>query len=230
MKLDTSEGKERELKAEIKLYYDIEIPSHTPAPLLIALHGYGESKRRMMREAKQIAPAGFAIAALQGLHQHFREPRSMNEPPRVGFAWLTSYKPEDSIALHQRALIDLIASLARERIADEGRIFLLGFSQACALNYRFAFTCARFLRGVVGMCGGMLSDWATNENYKRTDAAIFHLAAARDEFYPTAKTENYSRLLRQRASDVEFKIYDAAHEIAPAMREDVRAWLAARAK
>jgi hypothetical protein len=35
--------------------------------------------------------------------------------------------------------------------------------------------------------------------------------------------------LRARATDVEVRSYDAGHEFAPAMRADVRAWLAARA-
>ncbi len=47
---------ERELRAEIKLYYDLHLPDERPAPLLVALHGYGASKGRMMREARQIAP------------------------------------------------------------------------------------------------------------------------------------------------------------------------------
>lgn len=221
---------ERTLSAEIKLYYDLEIPQGTPAPLIIALHGYGESKRRMMREAKLFAPEHFAIVALQGFHQHFRETRATNEPPRVGFAWLTSYKSEDSIAVHQRALIDLTDALTKEGIADRERIFLLGFSQSCALNYRFAFTHIGFLRGVIGICGGLPGDWATNEVYKRTDASVFHLAAARDEFYPTSRTETYAASLRERAADVEFKLYDAAHEITQAMREHIRAWLDLKAR
>ena len=57
---------DRTLSAEIKLYYDVHTPAVIPAPLLIALHGYGASKRQMMREARQIAPPSFAIAALQG--------------------------------------------------------------------------------------------------------------------------------------------------------------------
>ena len=40
---------------------------------------------------------------------------------------------------------------------------------------------------------------------------------------------DYAARLRARAADVETRGYDAGHEIAPAMRLDVRAWLAARA-
>ena len=55
-------AEERVLAAEVKLYYDVHKPSALPAPLLIALHGYGANKRQMMREALALAPEGFAIA------------------------------------------------------------------------------------------------------------------------------------------------------------------------
>jgi predicted esterase len=58
---------------------------------------------------------------------------------------------------------------------------------------------------------------------------VLHLAGARDEFYPPARVEDYAARLSERAQDVEFRSYDdAAHELTPAMREDVRAWLEAR--
>jgi predicted esterase len=48
---------DRSLPAEIKLYYDLQPSQNSPAPLLIALHGYGANKRQMMREAQQMAPS-----------------------------------------------------------------------------------------------------------------------------------------------------------------------------
>src|SRR5260370_38564246 len=104
---------ERALNAEIKLYYDLQLARPAPAPLLIALHGYGASKRQMMREAQAIAPEGFALATLQGPHQHLKEPKEEGGPLRFGFGWLTNFHPEDSVAVHHRALLDMIESLIR---------------------------------------------------------------------------------------------------------------------
>ena len=61
-----------------------------------------------------------------------------------------------------------------------------------------------------------------------TRAAVFHLAGTRDEYYGPARVENYAQQLRQRAEDVEFRSYDAGHEISPAMRDDIREWLASK--
>ena len=216
---------ERTLTAQITLGYDVIPGDARPAPLLIALHGYGASKWHALREAKMIAPDGFALAALQGPHQHLREPKERGGPLRYGFGWLTNFHPEESVGIHHNALLEMIDELSAEGIADPKRIFLLGFSQSCALNYRFAFTHPTVLRGVIGICGGLPGDWDTNGGYKETDASVFHLAGEHDEYYGPERVANYAAQLRQRARHVEFRSYDAGHEISAEMRSGIREWL-----
>jgi predicted esterase len=227
---NTTTDDERSLTAEIKLHYDLHQPAAVPAPLLVALHGYGANKRQMMREAKQLAPPSFAIASLQGFHQHLKEPKEPGGPLRFGFGWLTNFKSEESVAVHHQAILDLIKTLVDEGVAHSQRIFLLGFSQTCALNYRFAFTHTNVLRGVIGICGGLPGDWETSEVYKPTGAAIFHLAGTRDEFYTPERVADYEQRLRLRARHVSFKSYHAEHEMVPGMRDDIRTWLDEYAK
>jgi predicted esterase len=105
----------------------------------------------------------------------------------------------------------------------------MGFSQSCALNYRFAFTHRERLRGVVGICGGLPGDWETSAAYGETRASVLHLSGTRDDVYPPERVADYAERLRQRSPDVEVRAYDAGHEFVPEMRADVRAWLAARA-
>jgi len=217
---------DRTLEARINLYYDLRPGTTAPAPLLIALHGYGANKRQMMREAQLMAPENFAVASLQGFHQHIKEPREKGGPLRFGFGWLTNFRSEESVAIHHRALLDLITVLSDEGIADPARVFLLGFSQSCALNYRFAFTHPEQLRGVVGICGGIPSDWETSETYLQANIDVLHLAGTRDEFYPPERVRDYERQLKTRGRSVVFKSYDAAHEFVPEMRPDVVQWLA----
>jgi predicted esterase len=172
-----------------------------------------------------LVPEGFAIASLQGPHQHLRDPKTPGGPLRFGFGWLTSFRPEQSVTVHHQALLDMIESLTSEGIADRSRIFLLGFSQSCALNYRFAFTYPDVLRGVIGICGGLPGDWETSDAYQQTSAAVFHLAGTLDEYYPPARVADYERQLRRRAGNVTFRSHAAGHQIAPPMRDDIREWL-----
>ena len=216
---------DRKLVARINLYYDLRPGTTSPAPLLIALHGYGANKRQMMREAQLMAPKNFAIASLQGFHQHIKDPFEKGGPLRFGFGWLTNFRSEESVEIHHQAVIDLIRILIDEGVADGTRVFLMGFSQSCALNYRFAFTHPQYLRGVIGICGGIPGDWETSALYKAAQVDVFHLAGTRDEFYPPERVKDYERQLRTRARSVLFKAYDATHDFVPEMRPDVAQWL-----
>jgi len=215
------------MTAEIKLYYDLYEPENLtkPAPLLITVHGYGAHKRYMMREARQIAPENFVIVSLQAPHPHFRR---TDKGYRIGFGWLTDDKPEDSVALHQKFILDVIEKLKSEEIIDEKRIYLYGFSQACALNFRFAFTHPDILRGVLGVSGGIPGDLETNEVYKPTNADVFYLYNNNDEFYPLEKFEGFATKLKEFLSNYESKCYEAKHEITEEMRDDMKKWLAER--
>lgn len=229
----TTDTQERTLVAEAKLYYDLHVPQATatgPRPLLVALHGYGSNKGWMMREARLCVPEGFAVVALQGFHQHMKEPREAGGPLRYGFGWLTNFHAEDSVRMHHSALLEITAKLVDEGIADQARVFLLGFSQSCALNYRFAFTHTKHLRGTVGICGGIPGDWETSDAYAPTDASVLHLHGEHDEFYPPARVADYAAHLSLRARDVQAKSYDGGHEFVPAMRADIKSWLAERAR
>lgn len=216
---------ESTLGAQIKLYYDLHLPAIQPAPLLIALHGYGANKRQMMTEALAMAPPEFTVASLQGVHQHLKEPKEPGGPLRFGFGWLTNFHPEEAIALHHHAVVSVINTCVAKALARPENIFLLGFSQSCALNYRFAFTYPDRLRGVIGICGGLPGDWETSEIYKSTAAAVFHLAGSQDQFYPPERVGDYKDRLQTRADVVDFRSYNAGHEIVLGMREDVLAWL-----
>jgi predicted esterase len=215
------------MKAEIDLYYDVFIPENVSksAPLLITIHGYGMNKRYMMREARQIAPDGFVIASLQGPHQHFQR---TGDTYKIGFAWLTDYKTDEYIRLHQKFILDVVDKLTQDGVIDPTQIYLFGFSQSSALNFRFALTHPDFLKGVVAVCGAVPSDLDSNPAYKTFDAKTFYLYSTDDEFYPIEKFREFDAKLSNRLPNYRSKQCEAKHEITDEMREDIREFLAAR--
>jgi len=212
------------LPAEINLYYDLFVPAEAPknCPLMIAVHGYGAHKRYMMREAKLIAPGNFVIASVQAPHQHFRK---TDDGYRTGFGWLTDHKPEEYVRLHHDFLLNVIGELSREDLIDPKQIYLYGFSQACALNFRFSFTYPETLKGIIGVCGGIPGDIETNQNYTPFSADTFYLYGDDDEFYPQEKFLEFDAKLRKRLPNYNSKHYNAKHEITVQMRDDMKAWL-----
>lgn len=215
------------LKAEIKLYYDLFVPENAAgnAPLLITVHGYGAHKGYMMKEAQRVAPENFVIASLQAPHPHFHP---SGGEYKTRFGWLPEYKTGESIALHHNFILEIVERLRSESVIDMNKIYLHGFSQACALNFRFAFTFPSLLRGVIGICGGIPSDLETNEIYKPLLADVFYLYANTDEFYTLEKYQSFKEKLKSRLNIFTSKEYDAKHEITNEMREDVKTWLKGR--
>ncbi|MEZ5427322.1 MAG: hypothetical protein R2747_13715 [Pyrinomonadaceae bacterium] len=213
------------VSAEIKLLYDLHIPDRleTPAPLIISVHGYGAHKNYMLREGKLIADQKFAVASLQGPHQFYREAK--DGAMKVGFGWLTNYRSPESVALHHKFVLDVIERLSAEGLIDDERIYLFGFSQSCALNFRFAFTYPDILRGVIGVCGGIPSDLDTNEIYRPTEADVLYLYGDQDEFYPLEKFQTFEQRLKEYLPNFDCLRYRAEHEITGEMREDIKGWL-----
>jgi predicted esterase len=212
------------IKTEINLYYDLFVPENAEgqAPLLVAVHGYGAHKRYMMREARAVAPDDFVVVSLQAPHQHFRP---AGDGYKVGFGWLTDYRAQESVALHHNFVREIIGKLSSQGLIDISKIYLYGFSQACALNFRFAFTYPDIPRGVIGISGGIPGDLETNERYQPTAADVFYLYNDDDEFYPLEKYKAFAAKLDAYLPNFQSKLYHAKHEIVEPMRADIKAWL-----
>ena len=215
------------VKAEIDLYYDLFVPDGAKhASLLIAVHGYGAHKRYMMREARLVAPDNCVIASIQAPHPHYRPAEDGGY--RTGYGWLSSENPEPHIRLHHKFVLDVIDKLARDGLIDRGQVFIFGFSQACALNFKLAFTHPDVLRGLIGVCGGIPGDLDTNTSYRPFSAETFYLFGDDDEFYTQEQFAGFNDKLGAMLPNYESKHYEAKHEITNEMRKDIGQFLANR--
>ena len=97
---------ERRFIQESVCYCDVYVPDKNhPTPLIIGFHGYGGDKASMMRKLQLINKHDFALASIQGAHQHIKVPDELNEGYGYGFSWITSFHPQESIARHHMQLI-----------------------------------------------------------------------------------------------------------------------------
>ncbi|MDD5543409.1 MAG: hypothetical protein PHX83_09560 [Acidobacteriia bacterium] len=202
-------------------------------PLLIALHGYAGNKESMMSIAQRINSRDVIIASLQGPYQ-FSYPYGLkgfevgqSGEIRIGFAWATRWKDRESIELHHRNVLSLIDEVAQAWPVDRSKVFLLGFSQPVALNYRFVFTYPDVIRGVIGVCGGVPGDWDTF-SYKTSQTDVLHIAGENDPFYSVERSEKFEGMLRQRAANVEFCLYNESHRFPRRAIPLIGRWLKAR--
>ena len=120
----------------------------------------------------------------------------------------------------------MIEKISGEDLIDSSRISLYGFSQSCALNFRFAFTYPEVLRSVVAVGGGIPGDLETNSAYKPFNAETLYLYGNDDEFYPLEKFHEFDAKLKKRLPNYRSKQYVAKHEITDGMRDEMRKFLA----
>lgn len=213
-------------------FYDIRLPE-TPAPkrgfpFLIALHGYGGTKESMLALAERTCGDRFAIASLQGPHQHMERRRGSREV-RIGFGWGTMANSSDNQTLHHEFVRRVIRDVAARHPADRRRIFLLGFSQSVGLNYRFAFTYPNTIRGVVGVCGGVPGDWEASTKYRSSATDILHISGTKDPFYPFDRVSTFKARLERRAASVEHLFLSTSHIFPKRCIPTIRRWLLDRA-
>ena len=226
-----AEPVERRFVQELARYYDLYVPDGGgPFPLVVAMHGSGGDKASMMRLSRRmLGDERFAIASLQGPFQHVVEPEDRSQPLRYGFGWVTNFKPAESIAMHAEAVGRLLEDVGADARVDAGRAFCMGFSQAGAGIMRVAFARPDAVRGVVALCGGIPGDWNEEGKYRDGDFDVLVVAGSRDEFYDAERSERNARALERRARSVDYRLFDAGHEVPREAYPVVAEWLAARA-
>ena len=204
---------EKSTPQQINLYYDLYVPDREPErprPLLIALHGYEGNKESMMALACKVNSDDYVIASVQGPNSFFAADAREQKRPRIGFGWMMQYKAAETIELHHKMLLSVIEQTRSHLPIDTNSIFLLAFSQSVALNYRFTFTHAGVVRGVIAVCGGIPGDWS-EDKYRNSDTDVLIIAGENDEFYPSERTRGFKDALASRARSVEYVSFPTGH-------------------
>jgi predicted esterase len=224
---------EASFTSKIRRYYDLELPSPQRGrklwPLLIALHGYEGDKGSMMRVARRIAAGRMIVISLQGHHQFFKHygKNDLTDTRKypVVFGWGTSYRMDESIDVHHEAIRRLIRLAVRHHRVDPARVFLLGFSQACAYNYRFVFTYPKAICGAISVCGGVPGDWYDNPRFRRARTHVLHIAATHDVWYSRARNLENKARLAERVASLDFRFYKSEHRFPRRAIPHIRKWI-----
>jgi predicted esterase len=199
---------ERTYSARLACRYLLDVPEDLDArsALVAALHGFGQNPEDMLSLTRHMVGPHHAVAAIEGPYAFFLGMGT----DRVGYGWITSRRPADSIRLHHDMVRHVLEEAGSDLAIPAERRVLLGFSQAVSLNYRFAQAHPDSVRGVAAICGALPGDW-DDQRPGRLQPAVLHIARSQDEFYPAERTEQYARRLRLRCDDVEFQLLEGGH-------------------
>lgn len=211
--------------ARLDCHYLVRAPDAVDARTLlaVALHGFGQTAETMLPLTEKLVGRQHVVASLQGPNQFFLSGEA-GRPGEVGYCWATSRHAPGSIRLHHDMVLHVLNEAGREYGIPPERRLLVGFSQPVSLNYRFVATCPDAVRGVIGLCGGIPTDWET-ASYKTVKSSVLHIARREDEYYPPAATELYAEKLRMRVQDVEFHVLEGGHRFPSKGNVIVEGWL-----
>ncbi|ADI14479.1 alpha/beta hydrolase [Truepera radiovictrix] len=198
-------------------------------PLLVCLHGYGQSKRASLAFGQRVRHGG-PVAALQAPHPHHRRTEA---GLRVGFSWVGAaeaglYEPDEDLANHHRFVQHVIARAHAEGLAAAPRAFLFGFSQSVSLNYRFAAAHPELLLGVIAVAGATPSAW--ERAAPRLGVPVLHIAPTDDEAYPRARAQRFRERLAAATDDLTWLEPPGGHRVPSACYPVMRRWLLERAR
>lgn len=199
----------------------------TRGPLLVCLHGYGQSKRASLAFGQRVRHGG-PVAALGAPHPHHRRTA---DGLRVGFSWVGAsepglYEPDEDLANHHGFVRHAVERAYAEGLADAPRAFLFGFSQAVSLNYRFAAAYPEWVRGVIAVAGATPSSWEASA--PRLRVPVLHIAPKEDEAYPSGRAASFRAHLEAAAEDLTWLEPPGGHRVPSACYEPMRAWLSSR--
>jgi len=200
-------------------------------PLLVGLHGQGQSGARHQRWLDGGVPDGFASAFPDGFHAH--EVRKPDHPIRLGYGWYLFTGDQDafaeSLALAEEALFRVIDAAVDALDADPSRVYLQGFSQGCYLTHCAAVRHGARVAGWIG-CAGRLKDEFLGEHLPTVAGKPVLIQHGEDDrAIGPERAAHGVELLRANGAEVRFERYaDTGHVITDAMRRDMRAWLAER--
>ncbi len=208
-----------DVAASIPVLVSTAAPGSPSAPLAISLHGFGQTPEHFLPLTRRLLGPAWTIAAPRAPHPMSLRPLEPDSP--AGFHWgLPNLDRPAALRLHH----DLLLAVLERLRAQPARTLLIGFSQPCALNYRFARQFPHCLGAVLALCGGVPHDWETLP-LPPTPVPLLHISRSEDEFYPVDRVQEFPRRLRAAATDVEFHLLAGRHRFPSQAGAVVTPWL-----
>jgi len=217
------------MKKELSLIHTVQGPriaGKGRAPLLLLLHGLGDSEAGLMGLASSLDGRFFCVSA-RAPHPFMGE----------GFAWfhvdfsrggrsIDSAQAEES----RRALLAFIDELVEAYDLDPKRVAVAGFSQGAIMGLGLALTAPEKLCALVAMSGRLLPEFQAGlvEPGRLSGLPVFIAHGIHDEVIGIQEGRAAKAFLSGLPVRLEYHEYAMGHEISSESLGDIAAWLHGR--
>jgi phospholipase/carboxylesterase len=200
-------------------------PAEAGAPLVLALHGQGESEAVMAGRFVDEGPdVSWAFPRAP-----YPEERRRPDGIRVGHSWYQYTGDPDAFRESLRVtgawVLGLLDRVLEETGADPDRVTLVGFSQGGYLAGSMAFTRPeRF--AAAALLGARYKTELLDGRFERVRGLRYFSAhGARDRAVPPEPSRERVDEMRAAGLDVEHREYACGHRVIPEMVADLVAWI-----
>lgn len=204
-------------------YYSVagpDTPGDTAPALLIALHGWGQNARKMLRDLAPLRGHNIVVAAAQAPHPFYLD----MESGKVGFHWLTRYERDQAIADTNAYIATLIDTLHTSHPFDPQKVYLLGFSQGCSMAWRFCVSGVCEPAGMIA-CGADLPPDVAEKLPGRAPFRVLLVHGREDAIISNCKMHDAESALRTLGLAPDRHEFDGGHEIPREVVAQIAAWI-----
>ena len=225
---EAARGTVQYLNAEAFMRCRVFLPDgYDPAksyPLVVGLHGYGASPENFAKLWTRFQKHNFIFAIPQA-------PYAQIEGSDIGYSWQLpvdeSVDPAGRLAHEQsEAYVARVAAQLREQY-HASAVYLLGFSQGCAMTYATGIKYHEQFDGLVCFAGWLDTEWLTAEQIAAAKPLrVFIGQGLQDRLIVPEESQKAYDTLKQLGYDVTLFTYEAEHRVPPEATAAAEAWLA----
>jgi phospholipase/carboxylesterase len=190
-------------------------------PLIVALHGMGESEDVMVRRMEPLAERGFSLLVPRA---PFPTEIRRGERIRIGHAWYQYDGDENRFVASMNVaaeylfpLVDLAAAGGASHPPRASGVVVVGFSQGAYLGYYMALRFPERFSGVCGIGGRAKEEVLTEHLAAARHVRVLHLHGANDPAVSADACRESIEALAAAGLDATFRTMDAGHTVTPDM-------------
>lgn len=188
-----------------------------PYPLLVFLHGYGETETQWIDAVPSLSRRNYICIGLRGT---IPVPKKDEKP---GYSWGRDRRCDSAI---EDYVMTAIRDTMRVCHIHSERIYLAGICEGSSIAYRLGLTFADQFAGVIALNGWLPQAPLPVCHWRRQNRLrVFIGHGAENEKVPLHRSEEAHKLLYAAGLPVTHRSYPCDHNLHPSMLRDVDRWL-----
>ena len=192
-----------------RIKYPADYDPSTYYPLLIGLHGWGDTADNFIMLDRKFPQMNFIFAAPEA-------PYEFGAGSNIGYSWIEGWeKPEifeKSVILTEEYILQVISYITS--IYNISDVYLMGFSQGCWITYYVGIKNPELFSGLLCFGGELPMDiLGKNAIASAHELPIFIVHGKNDSVIPLEMGKSAFTILNENDYTCDMHVFEGAHEI-----------------